>query len=255
MTTQPTFIYSATVGTITALGVYTAPYATASATLTATTGSLSDTAAANTTNAAPTVATAAAASPGTVTATTTALSVLGADSDGGGQSKLTYSWACSSLPSGAAPPTFSANNTNAAQNTTVTFAALGSYTFTTTITDSGGLSTTSSVSVSVSQTATSLVISPASSVVNTSATEQFSVSLADQFGNAMAGSSQASNAMGHQFGFDQHQRSFHRAHFAGRSHDHGDWERFHGNGHRSGWPGSLDEHVGRVLGDGVELAE
>ena len=45
----------------------------------------------------------------------------------------------------AATPTFSANGSNAAKNTTATFSKAGSYTFQVTITDAGGLTATSSV--------------------------------------------------------------------------------------------------------------
>jgi hypothetical protein len=96
----------------------------------------------------PTVATAAAASPATVTVGgTTNLSVLGADD--GGEANLTYTWTTTALPSGAAAPTFGANATNAAKNTTATFRQAGSYTLTVTITDVNGRSVTSSVAVTV----------------------------------------------------------------------------------------------------------
>src|SRR5205085_1575318 len=107
------------------------------------------------TNAPPTVAKPASASPSVVTATTTALSVLGADD--GGEANLTYTWSSS----GPAAVSFSANGTNAAKNSTATFSQAGSYTFTATITDAGGLSTTSSVSVTVNQTQTSISVTPA----------------------------------------------------------------------------------------------
>jgi hypothetical protein len=96
----------------------------------------------------PTVATAAAASPSTVgVGGTTNLSVLGADD--GGESNLTYTWAATTLPSGAPAPTFGGNGNNAAKNTTATFAKAGSYTLTITITDASGRSVTSSVGVTV----------------------------------------------------------------------------------------------------------
>ena len=52
------------------------------------------------TNAAPTVATPAAAAPGSVTGTATALSVFG--SDDGGAANLTYAWTVTAEPAGAA---------------------------------------------------------------------------------------------------------------------------------------------------------
>ena len=90
------------------------------------------------------------------------------------------------LPGGAATPTFTANGSNAAKNTTVTFHAAGTYTFTATITDGSGLSTTSSVTVTVSQVATSVAVTPANMFVLLGGTQQYSASLLDQFGSAMA---------------------------------------------------------------------
>lgn len=94
----------------------------------------------------PTVATPAAANPSPAAATSTALSVLGADNNG--EAKLTYTWAATGTP--PAPVTFSANGTNAAKSTTATFTKGGTYNFTVTITDASGLTTTSNVSVNVS---------------------------------------------------------------------------------------------------------
>ena len=75
-------------------------------------------------NTGPTVATPASATPNPVTGTTTGLSVLGADI-ATGEGSLTYSWAATRVPNGAAAPTFSVNGSNAAQNTTATFSAAG----------------------------------------------------------------------------------------------------------------------------------
>jgi subtilase family serine protease len=132
----------------------------------------------------PTVATAASASPNPVTGTTTNLSVLGADD--GGESNLTYTWSVSSAPAGATLPTFSVNGTNAAKNTTATFYAAGNYTFKVTITDSGGLTVTSSTTVTVQQTLTSVGVTPASVTLATGATQQFQATANDQFGKPMA---------------------------------------------------------------------
>ena len=92
-----------------------------------------------------------------MTGTTTALSVLGADS--GGEASLIYTWATTGTP--PAVVTFSDNDDNTAKNTTATFSKAGSYTFQVTITDDGGLSTTSSVTVTVNQTLTSITVTPA----------------------------------------------------------------------------------------------
>jgi len=89
------------------------------------------------------VATAAKATPNPVTGATTALSALGLEN--GGDTGLTYRWSAT----GPATVTYSANGNNAAKNSTATFTATGNYTFTVTITDPGGQTTTSMVSVTV----------------------------------------------------------------------------------------------------------
>jgi hypothetical protein len=131
----------------------------------------------------PTVAQAAAASPATVTGKTTALGVLGADDDG--ETSLTYTWTMTSGPTGA-QATFSANGTNTAKNTTVTFNRAGSYTFQATITDPSGLTATSSVSVSVVQTLTSIQLSPSSATVAPGGQVQFTATAYDQFAIILA---------------------------------------------------------------------
>lgn len=131
-------------------------------------------------NQAPTVATTAAGSPSPVTGTTTNLSVLGADDFG--EANLTYTWTVM----GPAPVTFSANDTNAAKNAVATFTQAGTYNFTVTIRDSGGLSTKSAVSVTVNQTLTSVDVTPAMVTLNVSATQQFTATAYDQFGVGMS---------------------------------------------------------------------
>jgi len=116
------------------------------------------------------------------TSTTASLSVLGADA--AGASSLTYSWTTLGTP--PAPVAFSANGTNAAQNTTATFSQAGSYTLQATVTDPSGLTVTSQVTVIVSQTLTSIQVTPGSATVAPGGTSQFSATELDQFGNAMA---------------------------------------------------------------------
>ena len=132
----------------------------------------------------PTVATAAAASPNSVTGTSTILTVLGADS--AGEASLAYTWSVTSEPSGAGSPLFSVNDANSAQNSVATFNQSGSYTFLVTITDALGLSATSSVSVTVNQTLTSIAVTPASATLAAGAQQQFSATASDQFGIAMS---------------------------------------------------------------------
>ncbi|MGO8672144.1 MAG: choice-of-anchor tandem repeat GloVer-containing protein, partial [Capsulimonadaceae bacterium] len=129
----------------------------------------------------PTVATAAVATPNPVTGTTTNLSVLGADA--AGESTLTYTWTYT----GPAGVTFSANGTNAAQDSTATFTQAGTYTFTVTITDPSALTVTSSVIVTVDQTLTGIVVTPqTSATMGLNSTQQMNAVANDQFGSPLA---------------------------------------------------------------------
>jgi regulation of enolase protein 1 (concanavalin A-like superfamily) len=134
-------------------------------------------------NLAPTVASPAAAAPSLVTGKTTNLSVLG--DDDAGEANLTYTWTTASAPSGVSLPSFSANGTNAAKNTVATFYRAGTYTFQVFITDTGGLSTSSSVTVTVNQTETSLQLAPSVSTLTANSSVQFTAQALDQFGVAM----------------------------------------------------------------------
>ena len=129
-------------------------------------------------SAAPTVVTAASATPAPVTGTTTVLSVLGADDNG--EAGLVYTWSAT----GPAPVTFSANTTNDAKSATATFTKAGNYTFTVTIADAGGLTTTSTVSVPVTQTPT-LSVTPATATIPLNSTQQFKARETDQFGTVL----------------------------------------------------------------------
>ncbi|MBN2579840.1 MAG: fibronectin type III domain-containing protein, partial [Pirellulales bacterium] len=135
-------------------------------------------------NSAPTVATPAAASPDTVAGATTNLSVLGADDYG--EANLTYTWTATTLPSGAAQPTYSVNGTNAAKNSIATFSQAGGYVLQVTITDGGGLTATSAVPVTVNQTLTSITVDPASVQLPPGGTRQFSATGFDQFGDPLS---------------------------------------------------------------------
>jgi hypothetical protein len=138
----------------------------------------------NPTNQPPAITTPASATPNPVTGTTTNLSMQA--SDDGGAANLTYVWSVTNSPSGARTPTFSANGTNAAQNSTATFYQAGNYTFQVTVTDSGGLTATSSVSVTVNQTPTSVAVTPGNASVADGSSLQYTASARDQFGNALA---------------------------------------------------------------------
>ena len=129
----------------------------------------------------PTVATAAFASPNPVNATTTTVSVLGADS--GGEASLTYSWSAT----GPGAVSFSPNSTNSAKNSLATFTAAGNYVLQAAITDAQGLTVISSVNVTVNQTLASIAVNPGSATVVAGGTQQFTASAKDQFGVAMLG--------------------------------------------------------------------
>ena len=90
--------WSATAGSIDDNGLFTAPAASGPVTVTATNGSLSDTATVTVVDTAPTVATPAAATPNQVAGNSTAMSVLGADDDG--EANLTYTWTTIRPPAG-----------------------------------------------------------------------------------------------------------------------------------------------------------
>jgi O-glycosyl hydrolase len=132
----------------------------------------------------PVVVTPAAASPSPTSSTTTTLTAKGNDQQGEGA--LTYTWAATVLPAGAAAPLFSNNGTNAGKSSVATFKAAGNYTLTVTITDPAGFSITSSVNLTINQTAASIAVTPASISLANNATKTFSASLLDQFGNAMS---------------------------------------------------------------------
>ena len=185
LASQPAFTWSLAsgVGSLDASGLYTAPAATGSAVVNAASGSVNGTGSVTVTDSAPTVAVPASASPSPVNGTTTNLSVLGAYA--GGESNLTYTWSETAEPPGATDPTYSANGTNAAKNTTATFYDAGNYTFLVTISD-GTLATTSSVNVTVNQTLTSITVAPASATLNEYLTQQFTATALDQFGNSLA---------------------------------------------------------------------
>jgi hypothetical protein len=125
----------------------------------------------------PTLATAASASINPVAGATTSLSVLGADD--GGEANLSYTWATTGTP--PAQVSFSANSTNAAKNTTVTFTKAGNYNFQVTIKDHSNLTVFSSITLTVNQTLTTIAITPASASVVTGATQQFTATAKDQF--------------------------------------------------------------------------
>ena len=189
LTTQPqfTWVLLSGGGTLSSTGVYTAPSSPTTAVIQATTNGVNGQVTVTVPNQAPKMAMPASASPSVVTGKSTTLQVLGADD--GGEGNLTYTWTSVTAPAGA-KLTYSANGTNAAKSTTVTFDRAGSYVFLVTITDAGGLSVTSQVSVIVSQTPTDVVLTPFTGALGTvtlqsGATQQFTAWARDQFGKVL----------------------------------------------------------------------
>jgi alpha-L-arabinofuranosidase len=131
--------------------------------------------------AAPSVVNAPAASAAPVVTTQTVLSVLGADVTAG-EAALIYTWTTMGTPPAAV--VFSANGTNAAKNTTATFTQAGTYNFLVTMTNPGGVSTTSTVAVIVAQAVTTITSVPSPTFLYAGASEQLTATAFDQFGNA-----------------------------------------------------------------------
>ncbi len=123
------------------------------------------------------------ASPSPVTGTTCALATQGQGVAGG----IVYTWSASTVPPGAAQPTFSANNgTGTGQNTTAAFYAAGTYVFTATMTDSAGNVAAATVAVVVNQTPAKVVVTPSTAIVTVGMQQSFSATLDDQFGGVIA---------------------------------------------------------------------
>ncbi len=183
--TPPAFAWARTAGTGTldSNGLYTATGGAGNATVQVTSGSISTSTGITVSNSAPTISVPAGSTPATITGTQTLLSVLGADSDGGGEAALTYTWATTGIPPAAV--VFSDNGTNTAKSTTATFGKAGFYSFQVTVTDAGGLTVTSNVAVTVTQTLTGLTITPANIVLHAGDTQTYAAVATDQFNTPM----------------------------------------------------------------------
>jgi hypothetical protein len=115
-----------------------------------------------------------------VTGTQTSLQFQASDPNG---ASLTYSWSVTGQPASAKTPTFDKPSSSQPK---ATFYQAGSYTFVVTVTDTLGLSASSSVTVSVVQTVKSISISPTNASVGQGGTATFAAAALDQFGNAMS---------------------------------------------------------------------
>jgi hypothetical protein len=136
-------------------------------------------------DAAPTVATAAAASPATVTSPTgsTTLTVLGADN--GGEASLSYTWGATSGPY---PVTFSANGSNAAKSSIATFQGPGTYVLRALIRDSRNQTVSSSVTVTVQAAVSNylVTVSPYRSEMIFGDSRQYTATVWDSAGSVVS---------------------------------------------------------------------
>ena len=123
---------------------------------------------------------ASSAGSGTITGTTTALTVSA--SDDGDPAALTYRW----TSSGPSEVLFSANGSNAARAAVATFRAAGAYTLGVTVRDAGGLAVSANLPVVVQAVAASVVVTPATALVRTGATLAFAATVRDQFAAALS---------------------------------------------------------------------
>ncbi len=110
------------------------------------------------------------------------LSVLGRDD--ASESLLTYRWSVSSTTQGATG-SFTANNSNAAKNTTLAFNKAGVYDIRVTIVDRAGLAVNSTLRVTVRQVLTSVEVTPGTTSIAARGTQQFTAQGLDQFRTAM----------------------------------------------------------------------
>jgi len=120
------------------------------------------------------------ANPNPVTGTTTTLSVVAMDPDGG---DLSYSWSVLAQPSGAPVPTISAGD---ADTTMATFSQAGAYTLEVTVTDTFAQVTSATVDVTVNSTLTSVAVTPSKATVPDGGSQQFTTMALDQFHQPMS---------------------------------------------------------------------
>ena len=130
----------------------------------------------------PSVATSAFANPAMVSGTTTSLGVLGA----GYRRRVDPHLHLGDNRHAAGRGRIHPQRHEQRQNTVATFGQAGSYQLQVTITDSNGLTATSSVTVTVGQTPTSFSITPTSATIALGGSQQFTAVTLDQFNQPLA---------------------------------------------------------------------
>lgn len=126
-----------------------------------------------------------------VTSKSAKLSVLATDD--GGESLLKYFWQAQTIPTNGSIQ-FSANGSNAAKNTTLTFGGAGTYQVSVRAVDRWGLTTTSLLTIQVNQAASSIAVRNANNgLVNSGSinsligqSSSYSAIVLDQFGRPLA---------------------------------------------------------------------
>ena len=134
-------------------------------------------------NQAPSIVSAASATPSPVVAVSTNLTVSAGDD--GGESALTYTWSATG-GTFERPVSFSDNGNNAAKLTTATFTIAGTYTFQVTVRDAAGATATSNVEVVVEATASQINVSPPTANLVYGDVQNFAATVLDQFGDSLA---------------------------------------------------------------------
>ncbi len=129
---------------------------------------------------APTLVSAAKATPNPVIGKTTTLQVR-ADDDAG-EAGLVYHW---TSPLAPAPVTFSTNDNNAAKDAVATFGRAGDYQLLVTIVDGAGNQISSLVAVTVAATPTAISLQPAVVTLQLGGSQLFAATAQDQFGDSL----------------------------------------------------------------------
>ncbi|MFO0955989.1 MAG: PKD domain-containing protein [Isosphaeraceae bacterium] len=174
--------WSATSGSIDSDGHYTATGGAPSATVAAEVAGLRAESTVLMNNSAPTITGVAGADRpiGGTAATLVAQAV-----DDGGPENLVYSWLVTGSPAGAPAPIFSENRSHTARSTVVSFGQAGTYTFSLTAIDQGGLGASTSVSLTVAPTLSAIAVAPGDAAIKVGRNLAFSATGLDQFGGPM----------------------------------------------------------------------
>ena len=181
LTHPPSVAWSATMGSITPTGNYTAPWLGGPEVVTAASGGVSASTTIQVVNQPPTIlSTSVNAGP-----TNSSLNLSAMAVDDGGPANLVYTWTVLTAPAGAPTPIFSSLGSNQASTTTARFGMAGSYTLAVTAVDSGGLSSTKNLAVTVNSVPTSITVSPVTAALSSGQTEQLTADVKDQFGHEL----------------------------------------------------------------------